>query len=149
MNIFDPLASANAALWSMFANGPLGFAAQFFVDPQSTVASARPEAGSQSPVNIINEPPMARPLLAADAPSAKPRGAAVRNGPQWLSSHFEHAGQTHRFKLYVPSAYHGQSLPMVVMLHGAQQDPDDFAAGTEMNEAADAHGYIVAYPEQS
>lgn len=149
MNIFDPLASANAALWSLFAGGPLGFAAQFFVDPQSTVASARPEAASQSLVNIITEQPMARPPLAADAPSVKPRGAAVRNGPQWLRSHFEHAGQTHRFKLYVPSAYHGQSLPMVVMLHGAQQDPDDFAAGTEMNEAADAHGYIVAYPEQS
>src|SRR5260370_7990018 len=37
---------------------------------------------------------------------------------------------------------------MIVMLHGAQQDPDDFAAGTEMNAAPEAQGYIVVYPEQ-
>jgi poly(hydroxyalkanoate) depolymerase family esterase len=40
-------------------------------------------------------------------------------------------------------------MPMIVMLHGAQQDPDDFAAGTEMNATAEAQGYIVVYPEQS
>ncbi|SAK94863.1 PHB depolymerase family esterase [Caballeronia catudaia] len=149
MDILDPLASANAALWSLFAGGPLGFAVRSFVDPQPTVTSARLKAPSHPAADIINELPMARSHLPATAPSIKPRGAAASNGPQWLSRHFEHAGQTHRFKLCVPSVYHGQSLPMVVMLHGAQQDPDDFAAGTGTNEAADARGYIVAYPEQS
>ena len=42
---------------------------------------------------------------------------------------------TRDYKLYVPSSYSRQALPLVVMLHGCTQDPDDFAAGTGMNDA--------------
>ena len=35
------------------------------------------------------------------------------------------------------------------MLHGCTQDPDDFAIGTGMNDVAEEHGLIVAYPAQS
>jgi poly(hydroxyalkanoate) depolymerase family esterase len=40
-------------------------------------------------------------------------------------------------------------LPLVVMLHGCTQDPDDFAAGTRMNDAAQLQGCFVLYPAQS
>lgn len=56
---------------------------------------------------------------------------------------------TRAYKVYLPPRYRGQSLPLVVMLHGCKQTPDDFAAGTRMNRMADQLGFIVVYPAQA
>lgn len=54
-----------------------------------------------------------------------------------------------RYKLFIPQSYNGSTeLPLVVMLHGCTQDPDDIARGTQMNELADEKSVLVAYPEQ-
>ncbi len=53
------------------------------------------------------------------------------------------------FSLFVPTAAPRRAPPLLVMLHGAGQDPEDFAAGTAMNSAAERHGFIVLYPAQS
>ncbi|HWE28604.1 MAG TPA: PHB depolymerase family esterase, partial [Polyangia bacterium] len=52
------------------------------------------------------------------------------------------------YKLYVPSSYAGQPLPLVLMLHGCTQDPDQFATGTNMNAVAEAHGFFALYPDE-
>jgi poly(hydroxyalkanoate) depolymerase family esterase len=53
------------------------------------------------------------------------------------------------YRLYLPACYRGQALPLIVMLHGCKQTPDEFAAGTRMNELADRYGFIVVYPAQA
>jgi poly(hydroxyalkanoate) depolymerase family esterase len=54
-----------------------------------------------------------------------------------------------RYKLFVPSGRAEEPLPMLVMLHGCLQDPDDFALGTRMNSIAEERRSFVLYPEQS
>lgn len=52
------------------------------------------------------------------------------------------------YSLFIPGRLPPGSARMVVMLHGAGQDPEDFAAGTAMNAAAERHGFVVLYPAQ-
>ena len=85
---------------------------------------------------------------APPAPGTNVRDVTPEVG-RFTSHSFSNPAGTREYKLYVPSGYHGQPMPLVVMLHGCTQNPDDFAAGTRMNELAEELGFLVAYPAQS
>ena len=68
---------------------------------------------------------------------------------EFTSGTHTHGALTRGFKLYTPPGQGDRPMPLVVMLHGCTQNPDDFAAGTGMNQRAREQGFCVLYPEQS
>ena len=80
-------------------------------------------------------------------------GGMQAPGPElpgkFVDGSFSNPAGTRAYKLYIPSSYTGQAMPLVVMLHGCTQDPDDFARGTQMNMLAEEMNCLVVYPAQS
>ena len=69
---------------------------------------------------------------------------------RFIAGSYTHPQGTRPYKLYVPSGYTtAKALPLIVMLHGCTQNPDDFAAGTRMNAIADERQCFVLYPAQT
>ena len=93
-------------------------------------------------------------LLAAIALVACKHGddAAVDAGlgPGSYTQHrYDVAGLPARdYFVYVPKDPPDGALPLVVYLHGCQQDATDAALGTRWNEEAQARGFIAVYPQQ-
>ena len=72
----------------------------------------------------------------------------VPAGGKFIEATYSNPAGTRTYKLYIPSRYQGQALPLIVMLHGCTQSPDDFAAGTRMNLIAEEQTCLVVYPAQ-
>jgi poly(hydroxyalkanoate) depolymerase family esterase len=91
--------------------------------------------------------------LRPGAPFEPPLGPRSRlhvpDAGRFIDGSFANAAGTRPYKLFIPSSYAGQPLPLIVMLHGCKQSPDDFANGTRMNAAAERHGCFVLYPAQT
>lgn len=93
---------------------------------------------------LDNMPPRAR--LLRDTNSSEP--TPKRSNGLFVTKNYTSAQGERTYKLFTPSTYEGKPIPLIVMLHGCSQSPDDFAAGTNMNAIAEEMGFFVAYPAQ-
>ncbi|MBN2630509.1 MAG: PHB depolymerase family esterase [Rhodobacteraceae bacterium] len=90
---------------------------------------------------------LAERALARSAGSVAPPD--VPRGAQFLSLSHRSAHGIRDYRLYVPASHRADvPMPLVVMLHGCTQSPEDFATGTGLNALAEEYGCLVAWPQQ-
>ncbi len=118
-------------------------------NPTQASPETRPQPGFTPDVIDVTarEVPTSEPEFETVVPP-QPESSIPAAGSFIAASHRDASG-SRDFKLYIPPSAGDKPLPLVVMLHGCIQNPDDFAAGTAMNEAARAQGFFVLYPQQS
>lgn len=116
--------------------------------PRTPPRVDKPRAGLAETIRAIKASAL---LSVAPSPPVRatvPRGASFRTAV-FSCDHGERA-----YKLYIPAKSRAVDartarMPLLVMLHGCSQTPDDFAAGTRMNALAEEFGLLVAYPAQT
>src|SRR5216684_1623618 len=90
-----------------------------------------------------------RPGLRARIKRAPPSTLdIVPEGTTFIEGTHSNPAGSRTYRLFIPSRYQGQPHPLIVMLHGCNQSPDDFAAGTRMNFIAEEQTCFVVYPAQ-
>jgi poly(hydroxyalkanoate) depolymerase family esterase len=78
-------------------------------------------------------------------PSVPPR----RSRGKWVKGSAGSAAGSRKYKLWVPASYDARlPCPLVMMLHGCQQGPEDLVAFSGMNAVANRNNILVVYPEQ-
>jgi len=120
----------------------------------SGVTAVEPSVAGRSPnrepiegtFRVVDETPLATEDTSSLGSSA--RASTPEKRTQFSEHTYTGSAGTRRYKLFIPSAYRGQPLPLVVMLHGCTQTPDDFATGTRMNMLAEERACFVVYPAQ-
>ena len=120
----------------------------------SSVTAIEPSIAARSPnrdpiegtFRVVDETPLATENTSSGGSSA--RASTPEERTQFSEHTYTGSAGTRRYKLFIPSAYRGQPLPLVVMLHGCTQTPDDFATGTRMNMLAEERACFVVYPAQ-
>lgn len=125
-----------------------------------TPSSAATTAEAFDTATATEEAPAFVDLNPAPGWSRRPMPRAARQKPaapaehlpgQFLAGSYRCETGTRRYKLYIPAAAvkaPATRRPLLVMLHGCTQNPDDFATGTKMNALAEEFGCLVLYPAQ-
>lgn len=156
------LAQMRAATRSLIRRGP-SLATTVIQESVKTAAAMRADPGNRQSADPLYQfgydafSDMLADLSRFGQPGSNPfnvpplsTGAASIGLPgHFIDASYSNDAGTRSYKLYVPSTYTGQPAPLLVMLHGCSQHPDDFALGTGMNVLAEESACLVAYPAQS
>jgi len=115
------------------------------VDAASNQASYDPFSDMLAGLNRVGQPG-GNPFNAPPLPGG---GTAAGLAGHFIDASYTNDAGTRSYKLYVPGSHTARPAPLLVMLHGCTQNPDDFALGTGMNALAEEYGWLVVYPAQS
>ena len=149
----EPYSTAREAM-RLMQTGDLLAATAAIQHRLSGVTAAEPSIAAKSPnrdpiegtFRVVDETPLATEETSSGGSHA--RTSTPEEQTQFSEHTYTGSAGTRRYKLFLPSAYRGQPLPLVVMLHGCTQTPDDFATGTRMNTLAEERACFVVYPAQ-
>jgi poly(hydroxyalkanoate) depolymerase family esterase len=115
--------------------------------PQSEPAtSAHSRMRRTSPDRTMGRPVIELRGRIRRAPPTKPD--IVPKGARFTEGTYSSRAGSRAYRLFIPSRHQERPLPLVVMLHGCTQSPEDFAAGTRMNFVAEEQDCFVVYPAQ-
>ncbi|GAB1477468.1 PHB depolymerase family esterase [Paracoccaceae bacterium] len=118
--------------------------------PKAPAPGAKPErATPKAQTTSLAE--TLRKIAAGGMPMRSPlsgQSDRLPEGAQFLSLTYTAAQGSRSYRLYIPANRPAPSMPLIVMLHGCTQTPEDFAAGTGMNALAEEFGCLIAYPAQ-
>ena len=110
--------------------------------------------GTPTPLHLMSEELLSRtkkysPGLRAGIKRGPPSTRDLMpEGTKFIEGSYCNPAGSRTYRLFIPSRYQGQPLPLIVMLHACTQSPDDFAAGTRMNFIAEEKSCFVVYPAQ-
>ncbi len=148
------LAEATALIQRLLGGGAAAPQASGAPAPSPRAPAAAPHAAPSRPARTGLRETLRRLTERARAREADITGVEAPPTPagaRFEAARFADATGARDYKIYIPATAAGDAgagRPLVVMLHGCTQDPDDFARGTAMNAAAEAAGCLVVYPAQ-
>jgi poly(hydroxyalkanoate) depolymerase family esterase len=99
---------------------------------------------------LPSKPPRRQRPAAAAQPTRTPRGNSLQAAAgRWLLGVAVTPTGRRRYRLFMPAGRpRGQRIPLLVMLHGCDQNATGFATSTRMHRLAARAGFAVLFPEQ-
>ncbi len=150
MRDINPLPEKNTINTAKAADAVVAPSANDFVS--DLLAKLGVQTGLEGGQFVLPEflsPDFSMPSFTAQPESQHEVEIDASSAGQFIAGSYSNQAGSRSYKLYIPSSYHGQALPLMVMLHGCTQSPDDFAAGTRMNAIAEEKQCFVVYPAQT